>query len=91
MNSPNFSKNAGLMHRLRVFENAVLRRTFGPKGEEVAGGWRKLHNEKLHHLYTTPNISRVIKWRRMGWNGMGKICNAHGGMRNTYIYFSRKT
>jgi hypothetical protein len=46
---------------LKVFENRVLRRIYGPKGEEVAGGWRRLHNEKLHNLYASPNIIRVIK------------------------------
>jgi hypothetical protein len=48
-----------------VFENRVLRRVFGPKGEEVAGGWRRLHNEELHNLYASPNIIRVMKSRRM--------------------------
>jgi hypothetical protein len=56
-------------HRLRVFENRVLRRTFVPKREEVAGGWGKLHNEELHNLYASPNIIRVIKSRRMRWVG----------------------
>jgi hypothetical protein len=51
-------------HRLRVFENRVLRRIFGPKKDEVTGGWRKLHDE-LHGLYTSPSIIRVIKARRM--------------------------
>ena len=50
--------------RLRVFENKVLRRIFGPKRDEVTGGWRKLHNEELNDLYVTPNIVRVIKSRR---------------------------
>jgi hypothetical protein len=44
-----------------VFENRVLRRIFGPKREEVSGGWRRLHNEELHDLHTSPNIVRVIK------------------------------
>jgi hypothetical protein len=48
-------------HRLRVFENRVLRRIFGPGREEVAGGWRKLHNEELHNLYSSLNITRVIE------------------------------
>jgi len=51
--------------RLRVFENKVLRRVFGPKRDEVTGGWRKLHNEKLSDLYSLPNIVRVVKSRRM--------------------------
>jgi len=45
---------------LRVFENRMLRRMFGPKREEVAGGWRRLHNEELHNLYASPNIISVI-------------------------------
>jgi hypothetical protein len=52
-------------HRLRVFENTVLRRIFGPKRDEVTGGWRKLHNEGLHNLYFSPCIIRIIKSRRM--------------------------
>jgi hypothetical protein len=48
-----------------VSENRVLRRIFGPRREEVAGNWIRLHNEELHNLYTTPNIIRVIKSRRM--------------------------
>jgi hypothetical protein len=48
-----------------VPENTVLRRIFGPKGEEVAGGWRTLHNEELHNLYASPNIIKVIKSRRI--------------------------
>jgi hypothetical protein len=48
-------------HRLKVFENRVLRRIFGPKREEVAGDWRRLHSEELHNLYASPNIVRVIK------------------------------
>jgi hypothetical protein len=48
-----------------VFENRVLRRIFGPKRDEVTGGWRKLHNEELHNLYSSPSIIRIIKSRRM--------------------------
>jgi hypothetical protein len=57
-----------LKHRLTVFENRALRRIFGPKREEV-GLWRKLHNDELHSLYSSPNIVRVIKSRRMRWAG----------------------
>jgi hypothetical protein len=55
-------------HRLRVFENRVLRRIFGPKRDED-GSWRKLHNVELHSLYSSLNIVRVIKSRRMRWAG----------------------
>jgi hypothetical protein len=53
--------------RLRVLENGVLRRIFGPKRDEVTREWRKRHNEELHDLYCSPNIVRIIKWRRMRW------------------------
>jgi hypothetical protein len=53
-------------HKLRVFENRVLR-IFGPKRDGVTGGWRKLHNEDLHNLYSSPSILRIIKSRRMRW------------------------
>jgi hypothetical protein len=56
-------------HRLRVFENRVQKRIFGPKSEEVMGGWRRLHNEELHNLYTLQNIIRVITSRSMRWAG----------------------
>jgi hypothetical protein len=56
-------------HRLRVFENRVLRRIFGPKRDEVTGDRRKLLNEELHSLYSSPNIIRMIKSRRMRWAG----------------------
>jgi hypothetical protein len=46
-------------HRLRVFENRALRRIFGPKRDEMTGGWRKLHNEELHRLYSSPSIIRM--------------------------------
>jgi len=55
--------------RLRVLENRVLRRIFGSKRNEVTGEWRKLHNEELNDLYSSPNIVRVIKSRRMRWAG----------------------
>jgi hypothetical protein len=55
--------------RLRVFENRVLRILFGPKRDEVRGGWRKLHNEELHNSYSSPSIIRMIKSRKMRWAG----------------------
>jgi hypothetical protein len=58
----------GEEHRLRVFENTVLRKIFGPKREED-GSWRKVHNDELRHLYSLLNIIRVIKSRRMRWAG----------------------
>jgi hypothetical protein len=56
-------------HRLKVFENRVLRRIFGPKRVEVTGEWRKLHNEELHDLYSLQSIIRIFKLRRMRWVG----------------------
>jgi hypothetical protein len=56
-------------HKLRVFVNRVLRRICGPKRDGVTGGWRKLHNEELHNLYSSPNIIIIIKSRRMRWAG----------------------
>jgi hypothetical protein len=56
--------------RLRVFVNRVLRRIFGPKRDEATEDWRRLHIEELNDLYSSPNIIRVIKSRRMGWAGM---------------------
>jgi hypothetical protein len=53
-----------------VFENRVLRRIFGPKRDEVSGGWRNLHNEELRDLYSSPSIIRMVKLKRMGWAGM---------------------
>jgi hypothetical protein len=57
--------------RLRVFENRVLRKIFGPKRDEVTGDWRRLHNEELHDLYASPLFTRVITSRRMRWAGRG--------------------
>jgi hypothetical protein len=66
-------------HILRVFENRVLRRTFGTKREEVVGGWRRLYNEEHHNLYSSPNIVRVMKSSRIRWAGhvayMGEMKN----------------
>jgi hypothetical protein len=56
-------------HRLRVFENRVLRGIFGPTRDEVIGEWRKLHNRELHNLYSSPDIIRQIQSRRMRWAG----------------------
>jgi hypothetical protein len=57
------------VYKLRVFENRVLRRIFGPKRDGVTRGWRKLYNEELHNLYSSPSIIRIIKSRRMRWAG----------------------
>jgi hypothetical protein len=68
-------------HRLRVFENRVLRRIFGPKKDEETGDWIKLHNKELRDLYSSPSIIRIIKSRRMNWAGhvarMGQKRNAY--------------
>jgi hypothetical protein len=56
-------------HRLRVFEKRVLRRIFGPKYDGVMGNWRKLHNEMLYNVYSSPSIIRMIKSRRTRWAG----------------------
>jgi len=68
--------------RLRVFQNRVLRRIFGPKRDEVTGEWGKLHNEELNDLYSAPNIFQMIKSRRIRWVGhvarLWKRRGAHG-------------
>jgi hypothetical protein len=64
---------------LRVFENRVLRRIFGPKGDEVTGGWRKLHNEELHNLYSSPSIIRMIKSERI------RACSTNRGEEDAYM------
>jgi hypothetical protein len=66
----------------------VLRRIFGPKRDEVTGGWRKLHNEKLRDLYCSPSIIRIIKSRRMGW--VGHVARM-GEKRNAYRLLVGKT
>jgi hypothetical protein len=72
-------------HRLRVFQEMVLRRIFGPKRNEVNGGWRKLHNDELHNLYSSPSIIRIMKSRRMMWARhvarMGEKRNVGGSHR----------
>jgi hypothetical protein len=67
-------------HRLKVFENRVLRRIFGPKRDEVTGGWRTLHNEELRDLYSSPSIIRMVKSRRKRWAGYV----ARMGEKNAY-------
>jgi hypothetical protein len=74
-------------HRLRVFENRELRRIFGPKREEGAGGWRRLCNEKLHILYASPNTIRVIKSRKM--RCMGHVASTED--RKCMQWFGWKT
>jgi hypothetical protein len=68
-------------HRLRVFENRVLRRIFGPKRDKVTGEWRRLHNEEINDPYPLPNIIRAMKSRRMRWVGhvarMGEVRDAY--------------
>jgi hypothetical protein len=72
-------------HRLRVFENRVLRKIFGPKRDEVTGEWRKLHNEELHNLYSFPDIIRQVKANEVGgacgthWRGGEKSVQGFGG------------
>jgi hypothetical protein len=66
-------------HSLRVSENRVLRRILGPKREEVAGGWRRLHDEELHNLYSSPNVVRVIKSKKLRL--VGHVTRI-GAMRN---------
>jgi hypothetical protein len=68
-----WSRTSREEHRLRVFENRVQGRIFGPKRDEVTGEWRKLHNEELHNLYSSPNIIRQRKSKRM-----------RGGTRGTH-------
>jgi hypothetical protein len=77
----NFALEYAIRNRLRVFENKGLWRIFGPTRDEVTGGWRKLHNEELHDLYSLPSIIRIFKSRRMRWAGhvarMGEKRNAY--------------
>jgi hypothetical protein len=68
-------------HRLKVYQNRVLRRISGPKRDKVIGGWRKHCNEELHNLYCSPSIIRIIKSRRMGW---AEHLTRIGEKRNAY-------
>src|SRR5215469_12228613 len=79
-----WSLTLGEERRLRVFENRVLRRVFGPKRDEVTGEWRKLHNGELRDLYSLPNIVRVVKSRRMR---RGRGVSRVRGRREVYIGF----
>ena len=71
--------------RLRLFENRVLRRVFGPKREEVTEGWRKLHNEELNDLYSLHNIVRVVKSRRMRWVGHVALMEENRGVHRVLV------
>jgi len=70
---------------LRVFQNKVLRRIFGPRSDEVTGEWRRLHNEEVNVLYCSPNIVRVIKWRRMRWAGHVARMGEERGMNRVLV------
>jgi hypothetical protein len=72
-----------------VFENRVLRRIFGPKRDEVTGDWRKPHNEEIHNLYSSPNIIRMIKSRRMR-SAVHKVRMGQRRMHIVYWWESQK-
>ena len=71
--------------KLRVFEDMVLRRIFGPRRDEVTGEWRKLHNEELNDLFSSPNIVQVIKSRRMRWAGHVACVGEERGMYRVLV------
>jgi hypothetical protein len=62
-------------HRLKAFENRVLRRIFGTRRDEIIGGWRKLHDEKLHNLYSSASLIRIIKSKE---DEMSRVCRTYG-------------
>jgi len=66
--------------KLRVFENMVLRRIFGPRRDDVTGEWRRLHNEELNDMYCSPKIVRGIKSRKMMWVGLVACVGEEGGV-----------
>ena len=70
---------------MRDGENMVLRRIFGPRRDEVTGEWRRLHNEELNDLYSSPNIVRVIKSRRMRWAGLVERIGEESGMYRVFV------
>jgi hypothetical protein len=76
--------------RLRVFENIVLKRIFGPRRDEVTGEWGKLHTEELNDLYGSPNIVRVIKLRRMRWAGHVARVMERRGVYRVFVGKRRK-
>jgi hypothetical protein len=71
--------------RLRVFENRVLRRIFGPTRDEVTGEWRKLHNKELNNLYSSPNIIQAIKSQRMRWAWTAACMGERRGAHNVMV------
>jgi hypothetical protein len=75
-------------HRLRVFDNFVLRKIFGPKRDEVTGGWRKQHNEEIRKLYSSQIIITILKSRRMRW--AGHVERMRRGMHVGYWWESQK-
>jgi hypothetical protein len=75
-------------HRLRLFDNRVLRRIFGPKRDEATGEWRSLYNEELSDLYSSPNIIRGIKSRKMRGGG---VCRSYGAGVRYKEDFGRET
>jgi hypothetical protein len=72
-------------HRLKVFENRVLRRVFRLKRDEVTGGWIKLHNEELHALYPSQNLKLMIKSKRMRWMGHVELMVEKGNMHRISV------